>query len=109
MACNGSGGYRQATGKPVRPLPGDRYGSVVRGYRSDTRFGDAGLTNWLTAIGTVAVAVAAVGVALFAEWRADKRVAMSAGTRRGWLVSALLPCMAPGQSASTLGEWSSIA
>lgn len=29
----------------------------------------------MTAIGTVAVAVVAVGVALFAEWRADKRVA----------------------------------
>jgi hypothetical protein len=26
--------------------------------------------GWLTAIGTVAVAVVAVGVALFAEWRA---------------------------------------
>jgi hypothetical protein len=29
----------------------------------------------MTAIGTVAVAVVAVGVALFAEWRADKRLA----------------------------------
>jgi hypothetical protein len=29
----------------------------------------------MTAIGTVAVAVVAVGVALFAEWRAGKRVA----------------------------------
>lgn len=28
----------------------------------------------MTAVGTVAVAVVAVGVALFAEWRADKRV-----------------------------------
>jgi hypothetical protein len=35
---------------------------------------DPGVTDWLTAIGTVAVAVAAVGVALFAEWRANKRV-----------------------------------
>jgi hypothetical protein len=35
---------------------------------------DPGVTDWLAAIGTVAVAVAAVGVALFAEWRADKRV-----------------------------------
>ena len=33
----------------------------------------------MTAIGTVAVAAVAVGVALFAEWRADKRVA---GERR---------------------------
>jgi hypothetical protein len=33
-----------------------------------------GLTDWLTAVGTVAVAVVAVGVALFAEWRAGKRV-----------------------------------
>lgn len=34
-----------------------------------------GLTDWLTAIGTLAVAVAAVGVAFFAEWRAGVRVA----------------------------------
>lgn len=33
----------------------------------------------MTAIGTVAVAAVAVGVALFAEWRADNRVA---GERR---------------------------
>jgi hypothetical protein len=33
-----------------------------------------GPTDWLTAIGTVAVAVAAVAVALFAEWRASVRV-----------------------------------
>ena len=34
-----------------------------------------GWTDWLTAIGTVAVAIAAVGVALFAERRAGVRVA----------------------------------
>lgn len=34
-----------------------------------------GVTDWLTGIGTVAVAVLAVGVALYAERRADKRVA----------------------------------
>jgi hypothetical protein len=33
-----------------------------------------GVTDWLTAIGTVAVAIAAVGVAFFAEWRAGVRV-----------------------------------
>jgi hypothetical protein len=33
-----------------------------------------GLTDWLTAVGTVAVAVVAVGVALYAERRADQRV-----------------------------------
>jgi hypothetical protein len=33
-----------------------------------------GITDWLTAVGTVAVALAAVGVALFAEWRASVRV-----------------------------------
>ena len=34
-----------------------------------------GVTDWLTAVGTVAVAIAAVGVAFFAEWRAGVRVA----------------------------------
>lgn len=33
-----------------------------------------GITDWLTAVGTVAVALVAVGVALFAEWRASVRV-----------------------------------
>lgn len=36
---------------------------------------EPGVTDWLTAIGTVAVAIVAVGVALYAEWRADRRVA----------------------------------
>jgi hypothetical protein len=37
--------------------------------------GQPGLPDWLTGIGTVAVAIVAVGVALYAEWRADQRVA----------------------------------
>jgi hypothetical protein len=36
--------------------------------------GQPGVTDWLTAVGTVAVALTAVGVALFAEWRASVRV-----------------------------------
>jgi len=39
-----------------------------------TVVGQPGITDWLTAVGTVAVALVAVGVALFAEWRASVRV-----------------------------------
>lgn len=50
-----------------------RYGSNVN-VASIIVIVRPGFTDWMTAVGTVAVAVAAVGVAFVAEWRAGVRV-----------------------------------
>lgn len=88
-AAPGTAGFLSYAGKELSGLTAVRrmLPVLIRQPRCDIgRYGSAvsigpivvtvqpGVTDWLTGIGTVAVALVAVGVSLYAERRADKRV-----------------------------------